>query len=205
VVQSCWSDRSISEHPIRKIADHPLVGTPLGPRIGELARGRLVSANGQPDSSGNFGAFVSGRFLGNRDGFAETRFRYGATVREGRGCGAAATIRRASRQRRVVPMPCGSRPSIAALTRLGARTYNMEAICGRTMNWLSAPDDLSYSTDRFQASVATAGAQRPRRPLRCSEIPRPITSEECSLYPATIRFSSLRRLGCILKYYKRRP
>ena len=44
-----------------------------------------------------------------------------ATARRGRVCGAGGTIRRAVRRVCATPMPCGRRPSMAALTRSGAR------------------------------------------------------------------------------------
>jgi hypothetical protein len=62
----------------------------------------MVSANGQVDSNGYFGAFVSGgkiRFPGNRDCRSQ---RLGSnavpTVQEGRASRAAGTIQLASRQ-----------------------------------------------------------------------------------------------------------
>ena len=84
------------------------------------------------------------------------------SVRGDRAPDVAWTIRPGKSARRATPMPCGSRPSIAALTRSGAR--NASEIVMLTLRALHPLRSAILSAVAVASLVSSSSQRRPARP-----------------------------------------
>ncbi len=82
---------------------------------------------------------------------------FGATAQQGRASGAGGDHSAGKSARRATPMPCGSRPSMAALTRSGARKAS-EIVHIHLAD--AAP--LSLGDAAVSAAISSSSQRRPR-------------------------------------------